>query len=221
MTARLLIIIFIAGLLAPSQAQENSAVTVRFAAQALPPEMPQVVMTRGETVSAPFEISTERLGDALKAPGRAFALRAEGADQDFTKVKLPGSGSSFVVLLVTGKNRTAEAIVIPNDRKAFKGGDVYAYNSTGTTVLGQLGEEKFGLNPREAKMVRPTGIVDETYYEVRFAKREGDGSKLFSSTRWPVGERERCYLFFYVKPEKPDRVYYRVISEVLHPPEKK
>ncbi len=220
MTARLLIIpLLLAGFLVSAHAQDSSAVTVRFAAQALPPEMPEVVMILGETVTAPFRISTQRLTEPLKAPGRVFALSAEGADKEFATVKLPEKGSGFVVLLVTGKDRKAEVIVIPDNRSKFKGGDVYAYNSTEASLLGLLGSARFTLTPGEAKFVRPTGLVEDRYYEVRFAKREGDGTKMFSSTRWPAAPKERFYVFFYTVPEKPDRIDYRVIGEVLFPPE--
>ena len=144
---KLLKSLILGGRLASANAQDKVGLSVRFAAQYRPPEMPPVVMTLGETVTAPFEISTEWLSDPMAAPGRSFALTAEGAEKEFVKVKLPESGSSFVILLVAGKDRTAIPLVIPDNRTTLKGWDAYAYNSTEATLLGLLGRKNSASSP--------------------------------------------------------------------------
>lgn len=201
----------------PLAAQDEAKLQVRFAAQALPPDIPEITMVAGDAVSPPFEIFSESLSSAQVAPARFFALRTMGAEKDFAKVKLPAEGSRFIVLLVLVEKDKVDTVVIPDNRKGFRGGDIYAYNASKLPVLGQLGTAKFALNPAVGKTVRPIGIVDDQYYEVRFAAQVDGGSRMFGSTRWPAGQKERCYVFFFANAETPDRVRYRVISEVLHP----
>ncbi len=201
----------------PLSAQSTEKILIRFAAQALPADMPEISMISGETISPPFKISSEWLTKPQESPWRTFHLRSSGAEKDFAQVKLPAKGSRFIVLLVLAERGKVDSIVIPDDRKGFRGGDVYAYNASKLPVLGQLGTAKFGVSPATGKMVRPSGIVDDQYYEVRFATQIDGKSRMFSSARWPAGKKERCYVFFYADTKTPDRVRYRVISEVLHP----
>ncbi|MEY3898714.1 MAG: hypothetical protein RLZZ214_4236 [Verrucomicrobiota bacterium] len=195
----------------------QSKVMVRFAAQSLPEQMPQVVMTTGEVNSPPFEISAESFSQPQVATGRIFALRAVGGNVDFAKVQLPENGSRFIVLLVLAGGGKVSPVVIPDDRSAFRGGDVYVHNSSGKLVLGELGTTKFNAKPGNGSMVRPAGVIEEQYYEVRFAYEDNGAPRMFSSARWPAGGKERCYLFFYTDLRNPERVLYRVISEVLQP----
>lgn len=174
-------------------------------------------MVAGEITSPPFKISSEWLTKPQQSPSRSFNLRSSGAEKSFAQVKLPAKGSRFIVLLVLAEKGKVDSVVIPDDRKGFRGGDVYAYNASKLPVLGQLGTKKFGISPATGKMVRPSGIVDDQYYEVRFATQIDGTSRMFSSARWPAGEKERCYVFFYADAETPERIRYRVISEVLHP----
>lgn len=215
-----LLLLFFAALPLTLAAQDKARIQVRFAAQALPPDMPEITMVAGEMVSPPFAISSESLTLAQEAPGRLFALRAAGTEKDFATIGLPASGGRFIILLVLAGQGKVATVVIPDDRTGFRAGDVYAYNASPHPVLGQLGTAKFGLTPATGKTVRPTGIVDDQYYEVRFAVQLDGSSRMFSSARWPAGDKERCYVFFYADAENPDRLRYRVISEVLHPEKK-
>ena len=211
------IILFLFLAILPLSAQRTEKILIRFAAQTLPPEMPEISMVAGEVASPPFEVSTEWLTKPQVSPGRIFSLRSLGAEKNFANVKLPAEGSRFIVLLVLAEEGKVGSIVIPDDRKGFGSGDVYAFNASKLPVLGQLGTTKFGLTPAKGKIVRPAGVVDDQYFEVRFATQVDGTSRLFGSTRWPDGKEERCYLFFYTNADTPDRVRYRVISEVLHP----
>lgn len=193
---------------------------LRFAAQSLPPEMPKVEMVAAEVKSPAFEISAEAFSLPQAAIGRAFSLRAVGSNADIVKIRLPDKGGRFIVLLVHAGGGKVSPVVIPDDRAAFHGGDVHVHNSSGKLVLGQLGTEKFQLRPGTSGMVRPAGLVDNQYYEVRFAYEDAGAARMFSSARWPAGLKERCYVFFYADQRNPERVLYRVISEVLQPDEK-
>jgi len=195
----------------------QSKVMVRFAAQSLPEQMPQILMVSGEEKSPPFDISAESFSPPQTATGRDFSLRALGGNTDFATVRLPENGNKFIVLLVLAGGGKVSPVVIPDDRNAFHGGDVYVYNSSGKLVLGELGTTKFNAKPGNGSMVRPAGLVEDQYYEVRFAYEDNGAPRMFSSARWPAGGKERCYLFFYTDLRNPDRVLYRVISEVLQP----
>lgn len=210
----LCLVILTASLILPLGAQEK--IRVRFAAQVLPPDIRQLVMSSGELVSEPFEIATEYFSKVQTAPARSFGLRTGPAQKDLIQVKLPAEGGRFIVLLAVSNNEKLDAVVIPDNRNAFRAGDVYVHNCTRKTVMGLLGASRFQLSPNAGRSVRPAGIVDGQYYEVRFATREDDDqTRMFSSTRWPAGAGERCYAFFYMDPRNPGRVRYRVISEVL------
>lgn len=199
-------------------ADAQNKIMVRFAAQTLPAEMPQIVMRSGEEKSPPFEISAEFFSQPQSAIARSFVLQAVDSDKEFARIQLPEKGGRFVVLLVLAGGGKVSPVIIPDDRAAFRGGDVHVHNSSAKTVLGLLGTTKFQLRPRASQMVRPAGLADEAFYEVRFAHEEvGATPRMFSSARWPAGLKERCYVFFYNDHRNPDRVLYRVISEVLLP----
>ncbi len=198
-------------------ANAEDKLMLRFAAQTLPPEMPKVEMVTGDSKSPPFEISAESFSLPQAATGRTFSLRAVGSNADFAKVQLPQNGGRFIVLLVLAGGGKVSPVVIPDNVGAFRGGDVHVHNSSGKLVLGQLGTTKFQIRSGVSSMVRPVGLVDEQYYEVRFAYEDAGVPRMFSSARWPAGMKERCYVFFYTNAQNPERVLYRVISEVLRP----
>jgi hypothetical protein len=216
MNLRSLLPLFLLPFLSLTTEAQNK-IMVRFAAQSLPAEMPQIVMRSGEEKSPPFEISAEFFSQPQPAIARTFVLQVFESEASLARVQLPEKGGRFIVLLVLASGGKLSPVVIPDDRSTFRGGDVHAHNSSGKTVLGILGTTKFRLPPGVGGKVRPAGIVDEQYYEVRFAYQDGDASRMFSSARWPAGLKERCYVFFYTDHQNPDRVLYRVIGEVLLP----
>lgn len=204
-------------ILTVSASAQAAKTFIRFAAQILPPDVPKVEMVAAELISPPFDISAESFSTPQVAISRVFSLRAVGGKSDIVRVQLPENGTRFIVLLVVGNGGKVEPVVIPDNRAKFRAGDVHVHNSSGKLVLGQLGTTRFQLKPNSGGEIRPAGIVDNQYYEVRFAYEDGGAARMFSSARWPAGLNERSYVFFYTDQRNPERILYRVISEVLHP----
>lgn len=189
---------------------------VRFLAERVPKELGQVSMFAEEARSEPFDLPTNNLSLPQPAPGRHFVLRPEGREVTVAKIALPENGKSFIVLLLPSAKAGYEAVVIPDDQSGFKPGDVYFYNNANKTVLGFVGTTKFALPPAQGKSVRPQGAREEGFYDVGFGVREKEGDRSLSKTRWPVEERIRSYVFFFMNP-KTKRVDFRAIDEFVPP----
>ena len=203
----------------PLSAQDKAAENpeIRFAAERLPKGLGEVVMVAGETQSDAFRLPKNNLSVAQKAPGRQFVIVPTGSQTKLATVKLPEAGMDFVVLLVVGDETSPfRPVVIPAKDASFKPGDVYMVNASKTkTVLGQVGTTKFVIAPAKGQVVRPAGAEGEgRFYNVLLGVREATGNKVFSTSRWPVDERMRSYVFFYDDPKRKS-VDFRAIDEFV------
>lgn len=213
---------FLAALLClPLGAQQKSAagIMVRFVAQQSPPEVENVVMVNGETRSDPFALPVNHLSERIKAPERAFILQPENKAVPLAKVTLPESGKDFIILLVIGDTPGFTPIILPATDLAFRPGDSYLHNVSKRTIVGVVGSTKFALKPKSGTVVRPAGAREEAFYDVAFAVQEESGPRVISTTRWPVEDRIRSYVFFFENPRRND-VDFRAIDEFV-PLEKK
>jgi hypothetical protein len=198
-----------------AQSSGGKPPNVRFVAQALPDKMGQVVMRVEEKESDPFDLPMNNLTSEMKAPGRLFNLVLAGGTRPIGVVQLPPEGSSFIVLLLTLRKDRYDAVVLPDKGTSFRPGDVYLHNTSGVPVLGQIGDKRFTLTPGKGRIHTPTGAVDETYYDVGFLIKEEDGSNRFLSTsRWPVSDRTRSYVFFFKDPST-QRIGFRAVDELI------
>jgi hypothetical protein len=208
-------ILLLALLVLPLGAQQKSdKILVRFVAQQLPPGVGKLVMVAGDERSDAFDLPVNHLSDRLAAPARGFAIQPEDKALALAKVALPEPGREFIVLLVVGDQPGFTPVVLPAKDLSFRPGDTYLHNVSKRTIVGVVGTSKFTLPPKKGTVVRPAGARDERFYDVAFGVREGEGTRVISTTRWPVDERVRSYVFFFENPARRD-VDFRAVDEFV------
>ncbi len=200
----------------PAQESDRSGPKVRFLAERAPANLGQVVVAVEENKSAPFDLPTKYVSQPVVAPARAFELRTQEKNLPLAKIALPEAGKSFVVLLIPSAKAGYEPVVLRADDPSFKPGDVYFHNHADKTVLGYVGTAKFILAPSKGQILRPKGAKPENYYDVGFGVREKDGDRALSTTRWPVDDKQRSYVFFFINPATK-RLDYRAVDEFIEP----
>ncbi|GAA5130976.1 hypothetical protein JIN84_05465 [Luteolibacter yonseiensis] len=198
-----------------SQSDKKTDLEVQLLAEQFPEKLGQVYLVFGDKKSQPFDLPTNRLSDSVAAEGRTMVLKLAQKDVPLCTITLPDQGKSFALLLVAAKPSGFKPLVIRTDDSTFRAGDVFFVNSTDKTILGKLGTAPLTLKPGETTKSRPNGAVDNTYYNIAFAIREGTTDKLISSTRWPVDQGLRSYVFFFTNAE--GRTTYRAVDEYLKP----
>ena len=200
-----------------AQSADSRDLTVRFLAERTPADLGQVVMALPDKRSEAFGLPSNYLSPPLQPPGRQFSLRLVQPDTALTTISLPDEGKAFIVLLIPAKEGGFKSVVIRSDDMAFKTGDVYFYNHSGKVILGYVGTAKFSLAPAIGQVLHPTGARQENYYDVGFGVREEQGNRTLSRTRWPVDDKVRSYVFFYVNPVTT-RLDFRAVDEFIPAP---
>ena len=206
------------GLLCAASAQSRKPLEVRFAAQAKPSKLDDLVMVGEEARSDPFALPINYLTEPQEAPARVFRLEMEGKEQALATVKLPEEGNEFIVLLVPGVESVFEPVVIPARSSSFRPGDFYLHNVSKKPVLGKVGTTQFTIKPRSGEVVRPKGAREERFYDVIIGVQEKPKPRVISTSRWPLNANMRTYVFFFDNPKRGD-VDFRAIDEFV-PPEK-
>ena len=224
--------IFTIAFTAPAMAQsggEEGAV-VRFLGERQMPGVARVVMV-GEKGPAgePFAVPLNHLTDPMPAPARTFSLRAapdEGADAagaagaggaEVARVGLPEEGRKFIVLLLPDAQRRFRPVVLRADDQRFRPGDVYFHNLSTASIIGKIGARQFDLEPGKGRIETPRPDGDRPFIDVAFGQRlEGNQAKILSTTRWPIDDRVRGYVFFFVDPVTK-RLTYRAVDEFVPP----
>lgn len=202
-------------LVVTAAAQDSGGpVKVRFLAERAPDAIGQVLMASEEVRSKPFDLPVNNLTDPMEAPARAFTLRTAEKDLALTKITLPEPAKSFIVILIPSAEAGYNPVVIADSDPSFRPGDVYLYNHSDKPVLGYVGTSKFILAPKKGQPLRPAGAKENTYYDVRFGVREKEGDRPLSSTRWPVDNMMRSYVFFFVSP-RTGRIDFRAVDEFI------
>ena len=204
--------------LAPAQEAGRGDLTVRFLAERSPGNLGQVVLAADKARSKPFDLPVNSLSLPFVAPARAFSVRPVAKDVSIADITLPDSGKSFIILLIPATAGGYKPVVISAEDPDFKPGDVYFYNHADKPVLGYVGTAKFILDPAKGQTLRPKGAKPENYYDVGFGVREKEGDRALSTTRWPVDDKIRSYVFFFVNPSTK-RLDFRAVDEFV-PPEK-
>jgi hypothetical protein len=209
-----------AALILPASAQTEGPLKkpdkdlqVRLLAEQFPADLGKVVLLFEKTKSQPIELPTNRLSDPVAVPARRMSLQLADKPVTLCQIALPDEGKAFAVILVTAKPSGFKPMVVRTDDPTFKAGDVLFINRSEKTILGKLGATPLVLKPDETAKSRPSGAVDNTYYDIAFAIREQAGDKLISSSRWPVENDLRSYLFFFTNAE--GRTTFRSVDEYL------
>lgn len=210
------------GLLSPLAAQDakpvkksDGSVQVRFLAEEAPEQLGQVALFFGKEKSQGVTLPTNQLSPPVSVSGRALVLKTLEKEIPLCAITLPENGSAFAVILVVAKPAGFRPVVVRTDDPNFKAGDVYFINRSEKTILGKLGATTLALKPGESSKNRPSGAVNNTYYDIAFATRDEIGDKVISSTRWPVDENLRSYLFFFTNAE--GRTTFRAVDEYMTP----
>lgn len=210
-------------ILSPVLGQENTpakapgkGIQVRLLAEQAPAALGKVYLVSGEAKSASITLPTNQLSEPLTATSRVMALKMENKDAGLCNITLPELGNSFAVVLVTAKPAGYSPIVVRTDDPAFKAGDVIFINRSDKTVLGKLGTTPLILKPGQSTKNRPSGAVDGKFYDIAFATREEKGDKLISSSRWPIDNQLRSYVFFFTNGQ--GKTSFRAVDEYLTPP---
>jgi hypothetical protein len=185
-------------------------------AEQYPPELGKVFLSFGDGKSEKIVIPTNYLSAPVPVLKRVMTLKTAEKEIPLCNINLPETGQAFAVILVVAKPSGFSPIVVRTDDPNFKAGDVFFINRSDTTVLGKLGNTPLVLKAGETMKTRPSGAVDETYYDIAFATREATGDKLISTSRWPIDIDIRSYLFFFNNAE--GRTTFRAVDEQLTPP---
>ncbi len=200
--------------LASPLAAEGKRLKVRFLAERVPPELGQTLLAAGETRTSAFDLPSRYLSDPLTPPAREFQIRAEKPDVALATIKLPDGGNSFIAILLPDPAGGYRPFVIRADDPDFKPGDVCFLNHTDKTILGHVGTARFTLEASAHKTLRPAGARKENFYDVGFGIREETADRVLSTTRWPVDDKIRSYVFFYLNPTS-GRLDYRAVDEFV------
>jgi hypothetical protein len=203
-------------LVLPCSAAPTKDIEVRFAAQAKPARLGDLVMVTEEVRSDPFSLPVNNLTDPQVAPARAFRLEMEGKEGALATVILPETGTRFIILLVPGVKSVFDAVVIAARDGSFRPGDFYLHNVSKKQILGMVGTTRFTIPSRKGQVVRPKGAREERFYDVTLGVREEPQPRVISTSRWPVNTQMRTYVFFFDNPKRGD-VDFRAIDEFVPP----
>lgn len=208
----LLVLAFTATLHA--QKASGGDLKVRFLAERTSAEIGQVILATEKFRGTPFDLPINHLSTPLDIPARQFSLRSVAKDVSLVNITLPENGKSFIILLIPSPTGGFKPVVISSDDPAFKPGDVYFYNHADKTVLGYVGTAKFILEPTKGTILRPEGAREGKFYDVGMGVREKEGDRALSTTRWPVDDKIRSYVFFFINP-KTKQLDFRAVDEFV------
>jgi hypothetical protein len=192
---------------------EKSSIQIRVLAETVPPDLGQVYLAAGETRTAPFDLPAKNDSEPMALMQRSLTLKTLGRDLTLCTFKLPDAGMSFVIVFSPAKPAGYQAQAIRTDDPSFKRGDVFFLNRTQKTILCKLGTKALKVDAGGTAITRPEGAAAGNFYDVAFASRDAAGDKLLSTTRWPVDERGRSYLFFL--EDATGRITYRAVDEFV------
>ncbi len=200
---------------APAKPKEERGVQVRVLAEQAPDSIGKVCFTFGEAKSDTFTLPVNGLSAPIPVPARAMALKMADKDVSLCNLTLPEAGKSFAIILVVAKPSGYSPIIVRTDDPAFKAGDVLFINRSDKTILGKLGDTAMAVKPGTTQQSRPTGAKENTYYDIALGTRDSTGDKVLSTTRWPVDNTLRSYLFFFTTVD--GRTTYRAVDEFVPP----
>lgn len=207
-------------LLLPAAAQNektsrasNTGIQIKLLAEAAPENLGKVFMQLAkDEKSDAVDLPTRFLSNPIKVSTRTMVLKTE-KEIPLCTITLPELGKAFAIILVTAKPAGYNPIIVRTDDPAFKEGDVFFINRSEKVVLGKLGKTPIILQPGESNKARPTGAVDNAYYDIAFATREPQGDKLISSSRWPIDKNLRSYVFFFTSAQ--GKTSFRAVDEYM------
>ncbi|MFM2221326.1 MAG: hypothetical protein RLZZ553_1074 [Verrucomicrobiota bacterium] len=201
-----------------AEEEKKPRLQVKLLAVIVPENLGQVYLQSGETKTAAFDLSANNVSDSQAVDQRNMTLHTVNKDLPLCSIALPEGGNEFIIVLSPAKPSGYRSVAVRTDDPAFRRGDVFFLNLTTKTVLGKLGTRPLTLEPGKSALNRADGPKEKGYYDIAFATRQENEDRLFSSSRWPIDDQIRSYLFFL--EDATGRVTYRAVDEFI-PPEKK
>lgn len=192
---------------------DEKSIKVRLLAVVAPPEIGKVYLIADEDRTPVFDLPVSNVSEPLKVSARTLILKTADKDAPLCNILLPEAGKRFVVVLSPAKTAGYRAHVIRTDDISFQRGDCFFVNLTQKSLLGKLGTKKFILESGKTAVYRPEGARPENFYDIAFATRGDDGDRILSTTRWPVDEQIRNYLFFI--QNSTGQITYRAVDEFV------
>jgi len=191
----------------------NSSIKIRMLAMVVPPELGKVYLISDDVRTPEFDIPINNVSEPLKVSRRTLILKDSKKDAILCNIMLPEEGKRFVIVLAPVKNSQYTAHVIRTDDLSFRSGDCFFVNFTHKSILGKLGTNHFTLESGKVAVSRPDGARVENFYDIAFASRGAEGDRLLSTSRWPVDNKIRSYVFFI--EDFSGHISYRAIDEFL------
>lgn len=193
--------------------EKKPRLLVKLLAVVVPENLGQVYLLSGDTKTNAFDLPANHVSDAQFVSQRSITLQTLNKDLPLCSISLPEGGKEFIVVLSPAKPSGYRSIVVRTDDPGFRRGDVFFLNLTTKTVLGKLGTRPLVLEPGKSALNRADGPKEKGYYDIAFATRLENEDRLFSSSRWPIDDQIRSYLFFLEDPT--GRITYRAVDEFL------
>ena len=191
----------------------NSSIKISMLAMEVPPELGKVYLISDDVRSSEFDIPINNVSEPLQVSRRILTLKTSKKDAVLCNIMLPEEGKRFVIVLAPAKNSRYTAHVIRTDDLSFRNGDCFFVNFTHKSILGKLGTNKFSLEPGKVAVNRPDGARAGNFYDIAFATRGAEGDRILSTSRWPVDNQIRSYVFFI--EDFAGHISYRAIDEFL------
>lgn len=192
---------------------DKKSIKVQLLAVVAPPEIGKVYLIADEDRSPVFNLPVSNVSEPLKVSARTLILKTADKDAPLCNILLPEAGMRFVVVLSPAKTAGYGAHVIRTDDISFQRGDCFFVNLTQKSILGKLGTKKFILESGKTAVYRPEGARPENFYDIAFATRGNDGDRILRTSRWPVDEQIRNYLFFIQNSN--GQITYRAVDEFV------
>jgi hypothetical protein len=195
-----------------TSAKADSGITLRLLADAVPEGQAKVLLQSDAAKSAAIDLPTAALSAPITVSARSMVLKAADNEVPLCTIALPAEGKSFAVLLAPEKPTGYVPFVVRLDDQSFKAGDLFFINRSAKTVALKLGGTELVLEAGKAVKSRPTEPVDNGYF-VTISERDAAGDKLITSSRWPVDDHLRSYVFFSTNVK--GRTTFRAVDEYL------
>ena len=194
---------------------------------ALPPRIvhPPLFLLQGEAAAIPLEIASSRLTGPYKvSPTNAwqFALTATPTESNgnisivASCKPVPSTDEQLVVLLrKPGKEMSYASFALDIKRSTLKERQFLVINLSPTEIAGDIGGIRMAFPPGKPVTVAPKENLGPDLCNVAFLTGVSDGKwKPFFSTNWPLKDKIRGLVFFYLQPDS-EKILIHTVSDFL------
>lgn len=143
-----------------------------------------------------LDLPSSGFSEPIAVPTRSVELKAPDSDAPLCKIVLPAEGKSFAIVLASDHPAGFVPFVVRLDDDSFKAGDYLFINRSTKTVVLQLGSTEVIVEAGVCVKSRPTGPINDNYFNITMSDRSEVGDEIFASTRWPAENTNRGYIIF-------------------------